>query len=103
MKPIFLRRSFRTASFSPQLVGQLRDLVVSEYRHTVLVRLAMQLLRLLKSFLGMFQSVSGLLMATLVILLAVMILGDTMRMSRVVVQFSGALMVFVVRSAVVTR
>ncbi len=35
VEPIFLRRSFRTASSSPEFVGQGRDVVVSERVETV--------------------------------------------------------------------
>ena len=58
----------------------------------------MHLPGLLKSLLGMFQSLPGELLPGLVILLLMGFRGTTMSVCGIVVQLSGPLMIFVMRS-----
>ena len=97
MKPIFLRRSFRTASRLPELIGEGRDFVVPEGGHAMS---GSSRLRMLMSVVRVLQSLPGVLVPAQVILLS-MLLGDPMGMRRGVVQFGGALVILVMRSVVI--
>ena len=62
----------------------------------------MRLPRPLKSLLGVFQSLPGELLPGLVILLLMGFRGTTMSVCGIVVQLSGPLMIFVMRSVAIT-
>jgi hypothetical protein len=91
VKPILLRRPFRTASGFPELVSQCRNIVVSEWGKAV---------RVLMGILGMFQSLPGMLVPGQVVLLS-MLLGSPVDMGGAVVQLGSSLVVLIVGSIVI--
>lgn len=93
-----MRRSVGTASRTPELVRQGSDIVVSERRDSVSTggHLGVPM-----SLLGVFESLPRMLVSRQVILFA-LFLSKTMGMRGSIVQFCGPLVVFVMRSVVVT-
>lgn len=92
MEPVFLGRPFRTASGFPQFLRQSPDVFVSEFEVAAagICRGGM----MLKSLPRLFVSGQMFLLA--------MLLAGTMCMRGAVVQFGGTLMVFIMRSVVIT-
>jgi hypothetical protein len=84
-------------------MSQRSDLLVPEDRDAVLVHSGpVRLLAMPMSFLGVLQSLPGALMPGLVILFFMRLGGATMSVGGGIVQLGGPLVVFVVRSVVVT-
>jgi hypothetical protein len=99
MMPVFLGGAFGTASLDPQLVCKSRDLSMPEASNTVLAGRRVALLfhvSLLRVFLGL----PGLLMRGLVVLLATS--GASVGVGCQVLQFGGALVIFVVGPVVIS-
>src|SRR5580704_8776443 len=97
-KPIFIRRSFRTSSRSPELVSQRRDVIMSERGDAMSV---FRRVTMLMGVLRVLKSLPRMLVSRLVILFS-LLLRNPMAMRSGVVQFGGALMVLVVRSIVIS-
>jgi len=103
MEPVFVRRSLRTASGLPQRMSQRGDVRVPENREAVFIHsVPARLLAMLVSVLRVLKSLSGALMPSLAILLLMGLRGAPMRLGGNVVQLGRPLMVFVMRSVVVT-
>src|ERR1017187_7900246 len=99
MEPIHLRRSVRTASRLPEFTSQGGDVFVPEGGDAMPHR---NCLSMLMSLLGVLQRLPRVLLPGQVILLSVL-LGNTMHVGGLVVQFGGPLVVLVVRSVVIAR
>jgi len=93
MKPILVGRSFRTASFLPQLVSQSGNVIVTEPA-SLRCRFSV---RAVGTFLGLPRLFAPGQMFSLAVLF-----GDAMGMSADIVEFGRPLMILVMRSAVVT-
>src|SRR5277367_2634002 len=98
MKPILLWRPVWAAPGLPELMSERGDVIVPEWGDNVS---GCGRLSVLVSLLGMLQSLLRMLMSGQVILLSLP-LGDSMSVRRGVVQFGGPLVVFVMRSVVIT-
>ena len=102
MEPVLFWRSFRTASALPQRIGQFGDFAVPKDRDAVLIHsVPVQLLATLVSLLGMLKSLPGALLPGFVILLLMGFRGTTMSVCGIVVQLSGPLLIFVMRSVAI--
>jgi hypothetical protein len=81
MGPIFVRRSFRTASQFPEVMSQRRDLAVTEHREAMFIQAVLPSFScVLIGQPGMFQSLPGEFLAGFVILLLVGFGGTQMSM-----------------------
>jgi hypothetical protein len=90
VKPIFIRRSLRTTASLPEFMSERRDILVPKRDRAMSGR----------SLRRVFQSLPRLLVSGQVILFPVLF-ADTVSMRGAVLQFGGALMVFVMRSVVI--
>src|SRR5580693_328288 len=100
MEPVFLRRSVWTASGLPVFVGQGFDLGMSECDNAM-AECSSRRLIILTSLWRVFQALPRVLVSSQVILLSLLLAG-TMGVRCAVVQFSGLLVVLIMRSVVVT-
>ena len=101
--PVFFRRSVRTASGLPQRVSQDGDVLVPEHRDAMFIQEALvRLPGMLVSLLGVLQSLPGALLPGFVILFLMGFGGATVGVRGKVVQLGGPLVVFVMRSVIVT-
>ena len=96
-KPIFLRRSFRTAPGLPERMGQRGDFIVSKGRHTVSNRRLSHLVRLL----GMLEGLPGMLVPSLIFGFPLLFTG-AVGVGGKIVQLGGPLVIFVMGSVVVS-
>ena len=96
--PIHLRRSFGTAPFQPECMGQRGDFIVTEGHDAMSGHRLSQCVCLLR----MLESLPGMFMSGLMFLLPVLFTG-AMGVGGEVVEFRGPLMVFVMRSVVISR
>jgi hypothetical protein len=102
-EPVFFRRSLRTASGLPQRMSQHRNVLVTEGRNdTFILRSLKRPLFVLVSLLGVLKSSPRVFVPGLVVLFLMGFGSTPMSVGGNIVQFGSPLMVFVMRSAVIT-
>src|SRR5579863_2109923 len=105
MEPIFLRGSVRTAPRLPEFVRESRDLIMPECDDAVSHR-AMAMRRSVRRVLVRGVPVRRVLqrlprtLGSHQVILVFVLLGDTVRVRRSIVQFGGALVILVMRCVV---
>ena len=103
MEPVFVRRSFGTAPGFPHRISQLGNVRVPEDREAVLIHLIpMRLPSVLVRLLRVLKSLPGEFLAALVILFLMRFRSTTMSVGGAIVQLCSSLMIFVMRSVVIS-